>query len=152
MAQPPRTPQQRKQDTIELLEREVDAWVATADAKARAPYLVPLSFLWDGQTLLFATLAESPTSRNLRATGKVRVGIGPTRDVVLIEGTAQALTTAELPNDVGDAFAVKTGFDPRRLKDPYLYFRIQPLRIQAWREANELAGRELMRDGCWLVP
>jgi hypothetical protein len=24
-------------------------------------------------------------------------------------------------------------------------------RLQAWREANELAGRELMRDGHWLV-
>ena len=24
-------------------------------------------------------------------------------------------------------------------------------RIQAWREVNELPGRELMRDGRWLV-
>jgi hypothetical protein len=54
--------------------------------------------------------------------------------------------------EVGDAFAAKTGFDPRRLRDPYLYFRIQPRRLQAWREANELTGRELMRGGDWLVP
>jgi len=31
------------------------------------------------------------------------------------------------------------------------YFRITPRRIQAWREENELAGRDLMRDGCWLA-
>jgi hypothetical protein len=52
---------------------------------------------------------------------------------------------------VGDAFAVKTGFDPRQLTSSYHYFRIEPRRLQAWREANELPGRELMRDGHWLV-
>jgi hypothetical protein len=113
---------------------------------------VPLSFLWDGLTLLVATPAASPTSRNLQATRKVRLGIGPTRDLVLIEGTVQALTATELSNEVGDAFAAKTGFDPRQLKSTYLYFRIYPQRLQTWREANELAARELMRGGSWLVP
>jgi hypothetical protein len=70
---------------------------------------VPLSFLWDGATLLVATPASSPTSRNLRNTGKVRLGIGRTRDVVLIEGTARALAAAEVPDEVGDAFVAKTG-------------------------------------------
>ena len=28
--------------------------------------------------------------------------------------------------------------------------RIIPTEIQAWREANELAGRQLMRGGAWL--
>ena len=151
MTEPARTPEQRKQDTLERLAHDVDAWVATADPGSGSPYLVPLSFLWDGTTLLIATPASSPTSRNLQSTGKVRLGIGPTRDLVLIEGTVQPLA-AEISDAVGDAFAVKTGFDPRQLNTPYLYFRIHPQRIQAWREANELEGRELMRDGCWVVP
>ena len=152
MAPPVRPPQQRRQDTLDRLERDVDAWVATADPGSGTPYLVPLSFLWDGATLLIATPASSPTSRNLRATGKVRLGIGPTRDLVLIEGTVRASTAAaEIPDDVGDAFAAKAGFDPRQLSG-YRYFRILPQRLQAWREANELEGRELMRGGRWLVP
>jgi Pyridoxamine 5'-phosphate oxidase len=151
LTSPPRTPLQRKQDSLRRLEQDVDAWLATADPASGSPYLVPLSFLWDGQGLLVATPSASPTSRNLQATGKVRLGIGPTRDVVLIEGTVQPLAATELPDQVGDAFAAKTGFDPRQLTDPYLYFRIEPRRVQAWREANELAGRELMRDGHWLV-
>jgi len=57
-----------------------------------------------------------------------------------------------LPDEVGDAFAAKTGFDPRQLASPYLYFRIRPQRLQAWREANELKDRELMRGGRWVVP
>jgi hypothetical protein len=136
---PPRTPEQRKQDALKRLEDDTDAWVATAKEG-------------DGTTLLTATPASSPTGRNLRSTGKVLLGICPTRDVVLIEGTARALAAAEVPDEVGDAFAAKTGFDPRELTSHYLYFRIHPLRLQAWREANELKGRELMRGGRWAVP
>jgi Pyridoxamine 5'-phosphate oxidase len=152
MTPPPRSRQQRKQDALERLERDVDAWVATAEEGSGTPYLVPLSFLWDGVTLLIATPSSSPTARNLQATERVRLGVGPTRDVVLVEGTAEALAASEVPDEVGDAFAAKTGFDPRQLSNPYLYFRIHPRRLQAWREANELEGRELMRGGVWLVP
>jgi hypothetical protein len=153
MTPPARPREQRKQDCLHRLEQDIDAWVATADAGTGTPYLVPLSFLWDGSTLLIATAAASPTARNLQATGKVRLGIGPTRDLVLIEGTVQtALAADEIPDGTGDAFAAKTGFDPRELSSPYLYFWIQPQRLQAWREANELTDRDLIRDGQWTVP
>ncbi|WP_367319104.1 pyridoxamine 5'-phosphate oxidase family protein [Streptomyces sp. HUAS ZL42] len=152
MTPPPARPaEQRKHDTLHRLEHDVDAWVATADEQGGAPYLVPLSFVWDGATLLFATPAASPTGRNLLATRRVRLGIGPTRDVVLVEGTVEAVPPAELPEEDAEIFAGKTGFDPRRLATPYLYFRVLPCRVQAWREADELEGRELMRGGEWLV-
>ena len=152
MTPPARTAQQRKADTLRRLENDVDTWVATADPATGTPYLVPLSFLWDGTTVLISTPAASPTSRNLRATGRVRLGIGPTRDLVLIEGTVQAETAAsEIGPQPGDAFAAKTGFDPRELTG-YAYFRIQPQRLQAWREVNELAGRDLIRGGDWVTP
>jgi hypothetical protein len=147
---PPRTAEQRKRDTLHRLETDVDLWVATADPAGATPYLVPLSFLWDGGALVIATPAASPTGRNLRATGTVRLGLGPTRDVVLVEGSVEVVAAGELTDEVGDAFAAATGFDPRPLDD-YAYFRIRPQRVQAWREANELAGRELMRAGTWLV-
>jgi hypothetical protein len=70
--------------------------------------------------------------------------------VVLIEGSAQSIATSDLPASVGDAFAVKTGFDPRTLRARYVYFRVQPQLVQAWREVDELAERDLMRDGRWL--
>jgi hypothetical protein len=86
MTTPPHTKQQRKQDALDRLEHEVDEWVATADGQSGTPYLVPLSFLWDSAILLLSTPSSSPTSRNLLATGRVRIGIGPTRDLVLVEG------------------------------------------------------------------
>lgn len=144
---PPRSPQQRKQDTLHRLEHDIDAWVATADPAA-APYLVPLSFLWDGETLLISTAASNPTARNLRAGGRVRLTAGTTRDVVLIEGTA--VIVDEITEKAADAFAAKSGFDPRKLRN-YPYFRIRPELIQAWREVNELPGRDLMVGGAWQV-
>ncbi|MFF4014571.1 pyridoxamine 5'-phosphate oxidase family protein [Streptomyces sp. NPDC001843] len=149
--QPARNAEQRKQDTLRRLERDVDLWVASADADGGAPYLVPLSFVWDGETLLVATPAASPTGRNLATTGTARLGIGPTRDVVMVDGTVTPVELADLPEEEAELFPARTGFDPRGLKTRYRYFRIRPQRVQAWREANELDGRDLMRDGKWLV-
>ena len=151
MTVPARDARERKRDALHRLAHDIDLWVATAGSDG-IPYLVPLSYLWDGATLLLATPATSPTGRNLQASGEVRLGLGPTRDVVLITGTVQTLAASEIPPELGDAFAARTGFDPRQLTTPYLYFRVQPRRLQAWREANELDGRELMRDGEWIIP
>lgn len=147
-AVPPRALEERLRDTREKLERDVDLWVATSGAPGGV-HLVPLSYLWDGTALLISTPRASVTGRNLLADGRVRLGLGPTRDVVVIDGTAEPVDIAELGPETGDAFAAKTGFDPRELDEPYQYFRIRPRRIQAWREANELPGRDLMRDGDW---
>ena len=147
----PRSLAERQRDTRQRLANDVDAWVATAPSDGSGvPHLVPLSYLWDGQTLVVATPAASPTSRNLRASGRVRLGLGPTRELVIIEGTATPLASDEITPELGDAFAARTGFDPRELSEPYQYFRIEPRRIQAWREADELAGRDVMRQGRWL--
>jgi hypothetical protein len=152
MTQPPVRPaEQRKKDALYRLEHDVDAWVSTADLETGAPYMVPLSFLWNGSSLLLATAASAPTARNLSLSGMVRLGIGETRDVVLVEGTAQVVRLAELSAAEGDAFAEKTGFDPREEPVPYLYVRVSPRRLQAWREANEIAGRDLIVDGRWTV-
>jgi hypothetical protein len=151
-SQPPaRSLAQRLADTHRRLDEDIDAWVATAAGDT--PYLAPLSFLWDGETFLVATAEAGRTGRNLAATGKVRLGIGLVRDVVLVEGTVESvLAPDDVPGDLGERFAAKTGFDPRAEGTPFRYFRIRPRRIQAWREANELDGRDLMRDGAWLGP
>jgi hypothetical protein len=146
----PRSRSQRRRDTEHRLAHDVDVWVASASADG-APYLVPLSFDWDGEALLLATPADSPTGRNLAATRVVRLGLGETRDVTIIEGEVEVLEIDALPQEQGDRFAARSGFDPRTLTTPYRWFRISPRRIQAWREVDELSGRALMRDGRWLV-
>ena len=150
MSAAPRPRAQRRRDTECRLTQDIDLWVATASSDG-APYLVPLSFDWDGEALLLATPADSPTGRNLAANRTVRLGLGDTRDVSMIDGDVELLEIDALPRERGDRFAARTGFDPRALTTRYRWFRIVPRRIQAWREADELEGRELMRDGRWLV-
>jgi len=79
---PARPRRQRIADTLAMLDREVDCWVATSDPDSGAPQLVPLSFVWDGTTILLSTGASSPTGRALVATGGLRLAFGATRDVV----------------------------------------------------------------------
>lgn len=148
---PARGLEERLRDTRARLENDVDLWVATSGSPDGGPHLVPLSFLWDGTAFLVSTPRASVTGRNLLANPGVRLGLGPTRDVVVVDGTAEPVDLAGLAPGTGDAFAAKTGFDPRGLTEPYQYFRIRPHRVQAWREADELKGRTLMRDGRWLA-
>jgi hypothetical protein len=127
----------------------VGAWAAaTAGPGSGAWCLVPRSFLWDVAIVLKAT-PTSTAGRNLRATGKARLGIGPARDLVLIEGTVQAETAAAGTGDAfaaktgggtGDTFAAKTGIGPREL-DGYARSRLQAL-----------AGRGLIRGGDRVTP
>ncbi|WP_328301570.1 pyridoxamine 5'-phosphate oxidase family protein [Streptomyces sp. NBC_00435] len=146
----PRTKEQRRADALSRFENDIDVWVATADAEG-VPCLVPLSFRWDGETFLMSTGRTLPTGRNLAAGGRVRLAFGLTRDVVLVEGAATRLEAAELAPGEIEAFAAHSGFDPSTLQTPYPYFRVAPVWIQAWREADEIAGRDLMKDGRWLV-
>ncbi|MFJ9574933.1 pyridoxamine 5'-phosphate oxidase family protein [Streptomyces sp. NPDC101191] len=150
MSTPPRSRAQRRRDTEHRLTHDVDVWVASASVDG-APHLVPLSFDWDGEALLAATPAASPTGRNLAATRTARLALGHTRDVAMIEGDVEVLDIDALPPHLGDRFAARTGFDPRSLTTSYRWFRITPQRVQAWREENELSGRELMREGHWLA-
>ena len=146
----PRSRAERRRDTEHRLTHDIDLWVASASADG-APYLVPLSFDWDGEALLVATPTDSPTGRNLAATRTVRLGLGQTRDVSMIDGDVEVLELDALPQAQGNRFAARSGFDPREETSAFRWFRVTPRRIQAWREANELAGRDLMRDGRWLV-
>ena len=144
----PRSTEQRRQDALYRLGHDVDAWVATTDTDTGAPRLTPLSFLWHDESLLFSTSATSPTARNLATNPSVQVGVGLTRDVVLVQGTVETLPA--ISDELGDAFAIKSGFDPRTLSTAYPYFRLTPRSIQVWREEDELAGRWVMREGAWL--
>jgi hypothetical protein len=148
---PPRPPEQRKADVLaQLGAPAADVWVATASPDGVA-HLVPLSLAWDGEQVTLALERSSVTARNLESSGRARLGVGPTRDVVLLDAVVTSVVPVdEAPSSVADAYAAQADWDPRG-NDGYVYVVLRPERIQAWREANEIAGRTLLRDGRWLV-
>ncbi|MGW0830267.1 pyridoxamine 5'-phosphate oxidase family protein [Streptomyces prunicolor] len=147
---PPRGPAERKRDVLARLERELDIWVASADADG-LPCLVPLWFLWDGQSVWVSTRATNPTGRNLSAGRRTRLALADTRDVVLIDGEVTAFTAQDVPAAAVEAFHAKSGWDPREERAPYSFFRVRPVAVQAWHEVRELPQRHLMRDDTWVV-
>ena len=141
----PRDKATRKAHTLELLAaKEGDCWVASAGADGA--YLVPLSYAWVGDRVVIAGQASSRTVRNILASGTTRLGFGRTRDVVMIDAAVD-----EAPAGVDEAYARQADWDPREEQGDYVYVVLRPTRVQAWREADELPGRLLMRDGAWLV-
>jgi hypothetical protein len=152
----PRTREQRRADTLAKLSAPAaDVWVATAatDAGGHASsYLVPLSLAWLDERVVLATEADSVTARNIISARRVRLGLGPTRDVVMIDADLeQVYSLDEVPADLARGYARQADWDPRESDGQMRFLVLRPRRIQAWREADELPGRTLMRDGEWIT-
>ena len=146
----PRDRVMRKADLLTALTAPAaDVWVATASADA-TPYLVPLSLAWIDECAVIALDAASPTARNIGRSRVARLGVGPTRDVALIDATLERSVDVDGDAQLGQAYEAQADWDPRGLAG-YVFLVLRPTRIQAWRESNELAGRLLMRDGEWLI-
>ncbi|PRZ02749.1 hypothetical protein BCE75_11720 [Isoptericola sp. CG 20/1183] len=151
----PRTRQQRIADTLAMLRSPAcDAWVASAssdDDGAAQPYLVPLSLVWWRERVVLALPASSRTARNVAASLSTRLALGHTRDVVLVDAVVeQTVPVADAQADLGERYAAQADWDPRTDPDGYVYLVLRPVRIQAWREVDEMRGRNLMRDGEWV--
>ncbi|MCQ8834220.1 pyridoxamine 5'-phosphate oxidase family protein [Streptomyces malaysiensis] len=144
-----RSAEQRKADALHRFEKDIDLWVASADANA-APTLVPLSFSWDGEGFLVATARSNPTARNIVEHGTVRVMLGHSRDVVLIAATAHHVSGSELRDSWHAKYVKKQGWDPREM-EKYEFYRLVPRTVETWRQLNEHADRFIMRDGKWLI-
>ena len=153
MAQPgdlPRDLATRTADTLRLLTTPaIDVWVATASA-AGVAHLVPLSLAWVDERVLIAAEPRSVTARNLTRSGQARLGVGPTRDVVMIDAELERSIDVADDADLAAAYAAQADWDPRN-DSGYLFLVLKPLRVQAWREVDEIPGRTLMRDGAWLT-
>jgi hypothetical protein len=132
-----------------LARTPVDAWVATASASGE-PHLVPLSLAWVDGLVVVAVERTSVTARNVAVSGTARLAVGPTRDVVMIDAVLERMVDVTTDEELGEAYTAQADWDPRE-DSGYVFVVLRPVRVQAWREANELPGRTLMRDGTWLV-
>lgn len=142
----PRSTAERIADTrAKLAETGADVWVSTCSSDGD-PYLVPLSLAWLDDRVVIAAEFTSRTVRNLEANRRARVGVGPTRDVVLLDVEVERI-------EVAGESALLAGYTSQADWTPpadYAVITLRPTRIQAWREANEIPGRTLMRAGSWV--
>jgi hypothetical protein len=129
--------------------------VATASADGKE-HMVPLSVAWAGDTFVVVTPERTLTARNIRTSGSARLGLGSTRDVVLVDVRLdEARTVADAPDHQMQAFAAQAGWDPRTDDATgdvgYVAFGLAPVRVLVWRDEAEIPGRVVMRDGRWIT-
>jgi hypothetical protein len=103
----------------------------------------------DGRVVV-AVDGSSLTARNVTASGIARLGVGPTRDVVMIDAVLERTVDVAADEALRASFVAQADWDPRN-GPGYVFLVLRPVRIQAWRESNEIPGRTLMRDGTWLA-
>src|ERR1700744_1031147 len=147
-----RTPEQRKAEALAKLGAvKVNVWVASASL-AGAVHLVPLSHSWNGSEVILATEPTSRTVANVTANPRVRLALGDTRDVVMIDAAlVEAMPTPGAPAALANGYAAQAGWDPREDGGDYVYVVLAPERIQVWQEAEDLDGRTVMRNGAWVL-
>jgi Pyridoxamine 5'-phosphate oxidase len=146
-----RNTQQRKADVLSVLQRNGDAWIATSDRSGR-PHLIAVSAWWDGELVVIATTGPSRTARNLEATRAARLAAGTPDDAIMIDielldGTPVGSAAPGLAKGFADA----VGWDPAEEGSNWKFFRLRPLRIQAYRGYGEMENRDVLRDGKWLA-
>lgn len=149
MSAQPRTAEQRRRDVLALLASpNLDGRVASAGEDGPA-HMMPLSVAWVEEHLVTAVEASSPTARNIERDGRARLGFGPTRDVVMVDAElVLSVSVARAAPSLAAGFAAQADWDPRGSRG-YRFLVLAPRRIQAWGEANEIAGRTLMVGGHW---
>ena len=151
----PRNLEQRTVDALAILRaRHADLWLASAPGKtASAAHLVPLSYAWTGEHVVVATPPNAVTTRNVIDSGRARLGLGGTRDVVMIDAVLdRSVVVDDVEHELAERYAEQADWDPRTGGPGYVYLLLRPHRMQVWREANELTGRTVMTDGRWLHP
>ncbi len=146
----PRDAATRKAHALAMLATPaIDVWVATASADG-VPHLVPLSLAWVADRVVIALREDAVTARNVATSGTARLAVGPTRDVVMIDAVLDRAVPVDADPALGAAYAAQADWDPRGAEG-YLFLVLRPVRLQAWREADEIPGRTLMRAGTWLT-
>jgi hypothetical protein len=140
----------RKADVKAALEQQADLWLSTADPRGR-PHLIPVSAWWDGTHLVIATAGASRTARNMKANRAVRVAAGSPADVIMIDADVVENRAVDDSAELAGGFAAAVGWDPREVGPGWVFFRLRPTRIQAYRGYDELEGRDVMRASRWLA-
>ena len=140
----------RKADTLAALEKQHDVWLASADVAGR-PHLIAVSGWWDGTDLLVATRGESKTARNLSMNTAAKIARGAPSDAVLLDVQMIESGAVEDSPDLCRGFAAAVGWDPREAGEGWVFFRLRPNRIQAFRGYDEIEDRDVMTRSRWLA-
>ena len=144
-----RSVEQRKADVLAVLQKQGQMWLATAHEGM--PHVIAVSALWTGDELVVTTLGSSRTASNLKPGASARLVAGTQDDAVVILASAVESRPAADSPELAERWNEVMGWDPREVGEGWSFFRLRPVRVQAFRGYDEIEGREVMKDGRWLA-
>ncbi len=136
----------RKKDVLEALEKQGHYWLATAEVGGR-PHVIAVSGLWDGSQIIVTTLGTSRTARNMSMNPEVVLAGGDPSDAIVIQASAIDNAAVEDSPAIAADWNKAMGWTP---DDGWMFFRLRPTRIQAFRGYDEIGGRDVMVRSRWL--
>ena len=133
----------RKQDTLNRLEKDVDAWVSTASLDG-TPYLMPLSFLWSDGTLAAVDVTDQPDGAEPTGNPVIDLTLGELRDVIHEAGTVSVVQPSDCRGRRPSQLEGRA-LDPRPLSGlPVLRASHQHMDLEPGARSTRLKNRDLM--------
>lgn len=147
---PPRDAATRKRDVLAALESQGHYWLATSAINGR-PHIIAVSGWWDGQDeLVVTTLGTSVTARNMAMNPVVSLAHGDPSDAIVIRAQMIESAAVEDAHDLAEGFKKAMGWDPREMEG-WMFFRLRPTGIKAFKGYEEIGGRDVMIRSRWVV-
>ncbi len=125
----------------EHLATDVVGWLTTVAPDGRVQSS-PISFLWDGETILFYSKPDTPKLRNIAAHPQVSFNLNsdPYADHMLVMEGLAAVDESTQPSDVHPVYAAKYHAplahgemdEAQTAREFSVPIRITPTRVRAW--------------------
>jgi hypothetical protein len=96
------------------------------------------------------TSGSSRTARNLAMNPIVKLAGGDPSDAIIIDAQVIDSSGVEDSAELAGGFQDAMGWDPREM-DGWMFYRLRPTRIQAFRGYDEIEGRDVMLRSRWLA-
>jgi hypothetical protein len=102
---------------VERLTRTRGYWIATTCPDGR-PHCVPIWGVWLRGVFAFSTGAQSRKAKNLANDPRVVIGVEPTEDSIVLEGSAKLTSDAEFLREFKSSYASKYDMDMDDFSEP----------------------------------
>ena len=144
-----RDAQTRKNDVLAALAKQGHYWLSTAEVGGR-PHVIGVSALWGDDEFVITTLGTSRTAKNMAMNPRVVLTHGDPSDAIVIQAGMIDSAGVEEWHDIAEEWNKAMGWDAREM-DGWMFFRLRPTRIQAFRGYDEIEGRDVMIRSRWVV-
>ena len=143
---PSRDTATRKKDVLAFLEKQGHYWLTTAEIGGR-PHMIAVSGLWNGDEMVVTTLGTSKTARNMAMNPLVVLAGGDPADAIVIQAQMLDSVPVEDSPRMVQEWKAAMGWEPA---GDWVFYRLRPTRIQAFRGYEEITGRDVMIRSRWV--